>query len=85
LYEVHIPRKAQKSLDSFEFIDYERVFRAVQRLKSDLRPKQAKKLAAQPGSIYRIRVGDFRILYEIDDKNRIVSIHRIDRRDKVYQ
>ncbi len=85
MYEVHIPRKAQKSLDSFEFIDYERVFRAVQRLKSDPRPKQAKKMAAQAGSIYRIRVGSFRILYEVNDKSRLVNIYRIDRRDKVYQ
>ena len=85
MYEAQIPRKAQKGLDNLELIDYERVFRAIQRLKYDPRPRQAKKLAAQAGNYYRIRVGEFRIIYEVDDKLKVVYIHRVDRRDKVYR
>lgn len=85
MYEIQIPRKVQKSLQNLVLSEYERVFRSLRRLKDNPRPRQAKKLTARAGSTYRIRVGDFRILYEIDDKNRLVSIYSIARRNKVYQ
>lgn len=42
------------------------------------------KLVGRPNS-WRIRVGDYRILYEIDDTNQRVIIHRIAHRRDVYQ
>lgn len=52
-------------------------------LASDPRPHNCVKLTADEG--YRIRSGDYRIIYRIDDKNRIVYIYRVKHRKEVYR
>jgi mRNA-degrading endonuclease RelE of RelBE toxin-antitoxin system len=47
-------------------------------------PNQAISLVGQKG-IMRIRIGDYRVLYEIKKKEGIVLISRIDKRSRVYQ
>ncbi len=48
------------------------------------RPHKSKKLAGG-GSRWRIRIGDYRMLYEIDDTKKIVRIYRIAHRKEVYR
>jgi mRNA interferase RelE/StbE len=60
------------------------VVRALQGLGTDPRPAGAKRLAGQEG-LLRIRVGDWRILYEVHDREVLVLVVRIGPRGEVYE
>ncbi|MBI3553195.1 MAG: type II toxin-antitoxin system RelE/ParE family toxin [Elusimicrobia bacterium] len=82
-YRVEFETRARK-----EFLDLPN--EAVRRLSpvfddlaADPRPPGAKKLAGVDG--YRIRKGDYRVLYKIDDKNRLVRVFRVGHRREVYR
>lgn len=49
---------------------------------SDPRPHGCRKLVERAG--YRVRVGTYRIIYDIDERVRIVTVERIGRRDHIY-
>ena len=52
-------------------------------LQSNPRPPGAKKLSGVDG--YRVRKGDYRILYTIDDERRLVRVYRVGHRKQVYR
>ena len=63
---------------------HDRVSDAILKLKSDPRPQGSKKLVGTTGS-WRIRVGDYRVLYDIADLVRIVRVYRVRHRRDVYK
>ena len=77
-YEVRLRRAAQKELDALPERGYEKVAEAINTLEGNPRPPRAKKLAET--GLWRIRVGQFRIVYAIDNKARLVAIVRVARR-----
>ena len=77
-YDIRLRRAAQKDLDALRARDYEAVARAVRHLAEDPRPPRVKKLA--DSGLWRIRVGQYRIGYAIDDKAQLVTIVRVARR-----
>jgi mRNA interferase RelE/StbE len=81
-YEVFILRRAQKELAGLPKTDYERVRDAVAALSENPRPAGCKKLVAREG--WRIRSGDYRIIYEIDDAQKRVTVLHIGNRRDVY-
>ncbi|MFL6192833.1 MAG: type II toxin-antitoxin system RelE family toxin [Thermoanaerobaculia bacterium] len=82
-YSVSILRRAQRELAQIHGKDYQRLLEAVRGLASEPRPVGCRKLTGREG--WRIRVGDFRILYEIDDAQRSVTILQIGNRRDVYR
>jgi mRNA interferase RelE/StbE len=81
-YQVLIVRSAQKSLASLSKTNYERVRDAMLALAQNPRPSGCKKLTDREG--WRIRVGDYRVIYEIDDPGRTVTVLQIGHRSDVY-
>ncbi len=77
-YEVKLRPAAQKELDALSEQDYERVAEAINTLEDNPRPPRVKKLA--DSGLWRIRVGQFRIVYAIDDKAQLVTMVRVARR-----
>jgi mRNA interferase RelE/StbE len=61
----------------------ERVNMAISHLAENPRSPGVKKLTAREG--YRVRVGDYRILYRIDDEAKVVIIYRVMGRGEVYR
>lgn len=61
----------------------ERVGEAIDGLAAEPRPRGAVKLAGRDD--FRIRVGDYRIVYAVDDKKRLVLVARIAHRREVYR
>ena len=61
-----------------------RVFAQIERLKTEPLPRQALKLAGAE-RLYRLRVGDYRIVYEVDIDARQVLIHYVRHRREVYR
>jgi mRNA interferase RelE/StbE len=64
-YKISILRKAQKQLAKIPTSDYKKVKQAILNLTHDPRPPGSKKLKGRPG--WRIRQGDYRVIYEIQD------------------
>jgi mRNA interferase RelE/StbE len=81
-YEVLILRRAQKELADLPKGDYERVRDAVAALAENPRPAGCKKLVGREG--WRIRLGDYRAIYEIDDAQQKVTVLHIGHRRDVY-
>jgi len=76
--------QAQKDLDGFFgklLLKFEEI---ILGLYEEPRPHNSKKLKGS-GSKWRIRAGDYRVLYEIDDLQKIVKIYRIAHRKEVYR
>lgn len=64
-YSIQIFRKAQKALASLPINAYERVRDSIRALADTPRPDGCRKLAGRSG--WRIRIGDYRVIYEVDD------------------
>ncbi len=82
-YTIRILRRAQKALARLPKRDYERVRDAIRALAENPRPPGAKKLTDREG--WRIRIGAYRVIYEIDDANRVVTVLDIGHRGDVYR
>ena len=82
-YSLRIKRSAERELRNLPKTDLERVVRRIQRLAQEPRPARCEKLFGQNG--YRVRQGDYRILYTVDDERRVVEILKIGHRREVYR
>ena len=78
MYKIIIgSSRVEKEIDNLSDTDFEKIDAAIRALKDNPRPHRCKKLT---GNIYRIRVGAYRVIYQINDKKRTVEIGRVDRR-----
>ena len=84
MYSLVIERAAEKDMQRLREDVHDRVSEAILQLKSNPRPHGSKKLTGMAGS-WRIRVGDYRVLYDIADAVRIVRIYRVRHRKDVYR
>ena len=83
VYKIDLPKRVSKQLDKVPNKDYTSVSKAIKSLKETPRPSGCKKIHE---SLYRIRVGDFRVVYWIDDKERTIIITKVERRrEKTYK
>jgi len=81
-YDVLTLRRAQKHLADLPLREYNRVKVAIRALGDDPRPHNSLKLTARAG--WRLRIGDYRVIYQIDDFNRTVTILDVgNRRDVI--
>ncbi|MCW3137392.1 MAG: type II toxin-antitoxin system RelE/ParE family toxin [Methanophagales archaeon] len=83
MYEIKIKKSAKKDLDDLDDKMYVRIDRAIQGLRNDPFPRGIKKLRGEENR-YRIREGKYRILYEVDQKNKTIVIYRIKLRKAAY-
>jgi mRNA interferase RelE/StbE len=84
VHRLEITRKAQRQLDRLPNQTALRVKAAIQQLTNDPRPPGAVKMADMQGG-WRIRVGDYRVVYEIHDDRLVVLIIRVGHRRDVYR
>jgi len=79
VYRRELTKRAQRDLDKLSGDDLERVVAAIRGLRENPRPHGAKKIR---GPIYRIRVGNWRIVYAVFDKDQLVIVGKVARRSK---
>ena len=82
-YSLKIIRKGQKDLDGIKGEDFDIIKNRLLSLAENPRPFGCKKLTNEEG--YRIRSGNIRILYRIDDAAKEVIIYRIKHRRDAYR
>jgi len=81
-YHITISKSAQKRLDKLSDAIAGRLITAIYALADDPRPHGYKKLKGRDA--YRIRVGDYRIIYEIFDNTLIISVIDVGDRKDIY-
>ena len=82
MYIVIIERTARKALDKLSEKDGKRITLAIQSLSLNPRPIGVKKLKGRYA--YRIRLGDYRVIYEINDNILTVTVTKVAPRKSAY-
>ena len=82
-YSVWVLRRAQKELSRLPSGTYVKVRDRILALADDPRPHSSRKLAGREG--WRLRVGDFRVIYEIDDSGSKVTVLHVGHRRDIYR
>ena len=85
-YQLRLRRSAFRELERLKrgVVSYERIRDAVHALAEDPRPRQSEKLTGRADR-WRRRVGDYRIVYTIDDDAHVVTIVGIAQRKDIYR
>lgn len=81
-FRITIKRSAAKEFEKIALKDRKRIIAKIRSLADDPRPPGSKKLSGQEK--YRIRQGDFRILYQIHDGELIIVVVKVGHRRDVY-
>ena len=90
MHDVYLTRKAQKELKKIDRSDRDRILDAVDDLQNDAFPPGSKKLRGNPvddtdRSFWRLRVGDYRVIYTTEDDHLVVLVVRVRHRKDAYR
>ena len=83
-YSVTVMRRAQRQLEAISTPLFEKIEEKMLSLANNPRPPGCKKFRGAD-RVWRIRIGDYRVLYEIDDDASIVIVIKIGHRGDVYR
>lgn len=83
MYRLELRPSAARDLDRLRGETWERVKAALLELREDPRPAGCVKLTGGGG--WRVRVGDWRAIYDIDDGAQVVTVLRVKHRRDVYR
>ena len=84
MYRVEFASRAQRMFRNLTADVQRRLDPALQGLKQDPRPPGCKKLSGDE-SVWRIRVGDYRIVYQIQDNELLVLVVKVGHRRDIYR
>jgi len=82
-YKIVVKKSVAKDLKNIPKKDVQRILSAIEQLADNPRPPQSKKLSGQER--FRIRQGNYRILYAIEDNQLIVCVVKVGNRRDVYR
>ncbi len=83
-YRVELSAAARRELRGLDSNARDRILRALLRFETDPRPAGAKKLTGRD-ELWRVRAGDYRIVYEVRDKLLVVLVVRVAHRREAYR
>lgn len=84
VYKFVLKKSAKKELDSLSDAVFQKIDNAILSLKDNPRPfPHSKKLEGE--NKFRLRVGDYRVVYTVDGKDKVITIYRIRHRKEVYR
>ena len=84
MYEIYIERKAERDLKKLELDIFHRVISNIKTLSKNPKPPGSRKITGSKND-WRVRVGNYRIIYEVDDRAKTVKVMRIRHRRDVYR
>jgi len=83
-YTIVFARSARKELQAFPLNIAQRIIEKIEHLSLDPRPTGSKKLHGHSG-LWRIRIGEYRVIYSIDDDSRTIDVALIRHRSEAYR
>jgi mRNA interferase RelE/StbE len=84
MYSLEFKNSLTKDFRKIPKVQQLKIWNNIQQLKIEPRPKNCRKLAGTE-SDYRIRIGDYRVVYRILDADKIVIIFAADHRKDIYR
>lgn len=84
MYDIYIEKAAERDLKKLPAADFERIIPHLKSLAEDAKPPGSRKISGTEHD-WRIRVGTYRIIYELNEKEKVVSILRVRHRREVYR
>ncbi len=82
-YLINISRSAQKDLSKLPIREYDKIIKEIQLLSTNPRPNGCIKLSGRDG--WRIRIGNYRVIYDIQDLKLVVLIIEVGHRKEIYK
>jgi len=82
-FEICFKESVAKELRQLPNRDIERILKRIDKLKKEPRPTDCEKLSTQER--YRVRQGNYRIIYAVNDENLIVIVYKVGHRREVYK
>ena len=83
-YRIDLTRSCAKDLDELPSREGARLLAVIESLGANPRPRRCKKLTGSVRS-YRVRVGNYRVLYEVNDLQEAVTVYAVGHRSKMYK
>lgn len=83
-YQVELAPAAQRQLKKFSHNVRKAIFKQLELLKLHPRPEGTKKLSGMD-NLYRVRAGDYRVIYAINDDVLVVLVLKVGNRKEVYR
>ncbi|MFW6231113.1 MAG: type II toxin-antitoxin system RelE family toxin [Nanoarchaeota archaeon] len=84
MFQVNFSKQAIKFLKNSNKELVSRLFSKIETLKKEPIGHDSKSVEGFKEKLFRVRVGDYRILYEVDHNNNLIGIVKIDKRERVY-
>lgn len=90
MYIIEFTNKAEKDLGKLPKQMIARILEKIDKLANDPRPSGCKKLtdfhvSNAPETLYRIRVGDYRVIYAIEEEFITITVVKVAHRKEVYE
>ncbi len=82
-YSVGVQRRTQKQIARLSSITQDRIENTLQARADDPRPRNSRKLRGRES--LRLRVGDYRVIYEVDDNRQVVTVFQVGHRRDIYR
>jgi mRNA interferase RelE/StbE len=83
-YAITFARSARKELESLDASVVNRIFPRIEALAKEPRPRGCRKLHGEE-NLWRIRVGNYRVVYAIYDEDQVVDVIAVGHRSKAYR
>ncbi|MCL7410815.1 MAG: type II toxin-antitoxin system RelE/ParE family toxin [Methanosarcinaceae archaeon] len=84
MFDIKYSKQAVKFLKSLDKTTATRILKRIEKLKQDPVSHDSKIVEGYREKLFRVRVGDYRILYEVDHNDNLIGIVKIDKRSRVY-
>jgi mRNA interferase RelE/StbE len=84
MYEIVFARTARKELESLDSKLSFKILEKIKTLETNPRPSGCKKLKGEQ-NLWRLRIGDYRVVYSVDEINKLVDISVVRHRKDVYK
>ncbi len=81
--KIKFSKRAEKFLRNCEKEIYLRVIKKINELSENCFPQDTKRIQGEKGQVFRVRIGDYWILYEVHS-NELIQIVHIDKRGRIY-
>jgi mRNA interferase RelE/StbE len=84
-YEIEWAASALRELRKLDHQATRRILVAVSKFATDPRPSASRALSGQPSGTMRLRVGDYRVIYHVEDQRVVVTVVRVAHRREAYR
>jgi len=84
MYEIFLESRAERDLKKLHAQTFHRIIKRISSLGKDPRPEGSRKIRRSKND-WRIRIGEYRVIYEIDDELKEVRVMRVKKRSEAYR